>query len=88
MSNSLQTASLLSVRFILPNLIDADSHLRIGLYLNPLSRVNAPPIESSIHQVTKEASLLYCLPDNPFFRNPDAVTPITHAVQEATYACK
>ena len=32
----------------------------------------------------KEASLLYCLPDNPFFLNPDNSN---HAVQEATYAC-
>ncbi|KAF8754975.1 NAD-specific glutamate dehydrogenase [Rhizoctonia solani] len=40
----------------------------ISLYLNPLPSSNAPPIEHSIHQVIKEASLLYCLPDNPFFR--------------------
>lgn len=44
----------------------------------------APPIESSIFQVMKEASLLYCLPDNPFFLNPENSD---HAVQEATYAC-
>jgi hypothetical protein len=31
----------------------------------------------------KEVSLLYCLPDNPFFLN----TPGGHAVQEATYSC-
>jgi glutamate dehydrogenase len=42
------------------------------------------PIEHSIFQVMKEASLLYCLPDNPFFR--DSVNS-GHAVQEATYAC-
>ncbi|KAK7464787.1 NAD-dependent glutamate dehydrogenase [Stygiomarasmius scandens] len=57
----------------------------ISLYLNPLPGTNAPPIEHSIFQVMKEASLLYCLPDNPFFL-PKA--PGTHAVQEATYACK
>ncbi|KAJ6602253.1 NAD-specific glutamate dehydrogenase [Mycena sp. CBHHK59/15] len=37
----------------------------------------------AIHQVVKEASLLFCLPDNPFFL-PRA--PGSHAVQEATYA--
>ncbi|THU97587.1 NADH-dependent glutamate dehydrogenase [Dendrothele bispora CBS 962.96] len=55
----------------------------ISLYLNPLPGTNAPPIEHSIFQVMKEASLLFCLPDNPFFL-PKA--PGTHAVQEATYA--
>ncbi|KIY69289.1 NADH-dependent glutamate dehydrogenase [Cylindrobasidium torrendii FP15055 ss-10] len=55
----------------------------ISLYLNPLPTGNAPPIEHSIFQVMKEASLLYCLPDNPFFQ-PQA--PGSHAVQEATYA--
>jgi hypothetical protein len=55
----------------------------ISLYLNPLPNVkDAPPIENSIHQVMKEASLLYCLPDNPFFAPGNG-----HAVQEATYAC-
>jgi glutamate dehydrogenase len=44
----------------------------------------AAPIEHSIFQVMKEASLLYCLPDNPFFL--DSVNS-GHAVQEATYAC-
>lgn len=33
----------------------------------------------------KEASLLYCLPENPFFL-PKALG--SHAVQEATYACE
>ena len=55
----------------------------ISLYLNPLPNVkDAPPIENSIHQVMKEASLLFCLPDNPFFAPGNG-----HAVQEATYAC-
>ena len=44
----------------------------------------AAPIEGSIFQVMKEASLLYCLPDNPFFLDPENSN---HAVQEATYAC-
>ncbi|KAE9390242.1 NAD(P)-binding protein [Gymnopus androsaceus JB14] len=39
----------------------------ISLYLNPVPNSNAPPIEHSIFQVMKEASLLYCLPENPFF---------------------
>ncbi|KAG6830675.1 hypothetical protein H0H87_007406 [Tephrocybe sp. NHM501043] len=55
----------------------------ISLYLNPLPGANAPPIENSIFQVMKEASLLFCLPDNPFFL-PRALG--SHAVQEATYA--
>ncbi len=58
----------------------------IGLYLNPLPGVNAPPIEHSIYQVMKEAFLLYCLPDNPFFYASGAASG-THALQEATYAC-
>ncbi|KAJ7600284.1 NAD-specific glutamate dehydrogenase [Mycena floridula] len=56
----------------------------ISLYLNPLPNSNAPPIEHSIFQVMKEASLLYCLPDNPFFIAPGSEG--SHAVQEATYA--
>jgi glutamate dehydrogenase len=59
----------------------------ISLYLRPLPNSSAPPIENSIHQIMKEASLIYCLPDNPFFARPDA-GGAGHAVQEATYACK
>ncbi|KAF6741457.1 NAD-specific glutamate dehydrogenase [Ephemerocybe angulata] len=55
----------------------------ISLYLNPLPNTNAPPIEHSVWQIKKEASLLFCLPDNPFFL---AKSPDSHAVQEATYA--
>ncbi|KAI0792961.1 NAD-specific glutamate dehydrogenase [Irpex lacteus] len=57
----------------------------ISLYLNPLPGARAPPIEDSIFQIMKEASLLYCLPDNPFFYATDA-SVASHAVQEATYA--
>ncbi|CAO1613764.1 unnamed protein product [Jaminaea pallidilutea] len=57
----------------------------VSLYLNPLPGSRAPPIEHSIHQVTKEASLVYCLPDNPFFK-PGATDASEHAVQEAAYA--
>jgi glutamate dehydrogenase len=56
----------------------------ISLYLNPLPNSVAPPIESSIFQVMKEASLLFCLPDNPYFLPK---SPGSNAVQEATYAC-
>ncbi|OAX40431.1 NAD-specific glutamate dehydrogenase [Rhizopogon vinicolor AM-OR11-026] len=55
----------------------------ISLYLNPMPESTAAPIEHSILQVMKEASLLYCLPDNPFFL--DSVNS-GHAVQEASYA--
>ena len=54
----------------------------ISMYLNPVPNTRAPPIEHSIHQVVREASLLYCLPNNPFFSAVDDL----HAVQEATYA--
>ncbi|THH30597.1 hypothetical protein EUX98_g3609 [Antrodiella citrinella] len=57
----------------------------VSIYLNPLPNSNAPPIEHSIFQVMKEASLLYCLPDNPFFY-PGASPSEGHAVQEAVYA--
>lgn len=57
----------------------------ISLYLGPLPNSTAPPIEHSIFQVMREASLLFCLPDNPFFL-PKSLG--SHAVQEAVYACK
>ncbi|KAI0031181.1 NADH-dependent glutamate dehydrogenase [Vararia minispora EC-137] len=53
----------------------------VSLYLNPIPNSSAPPIEHSIFQVMKEVSLLYCLPDNPFFSPASA-----HAVQDAAYA--
>jgi glutamate dehydrogenase len=37
----------------------------MSLYLNPVGNPRSPPIEHSIHQVIKEASLLYCLPTTP-----------------------
>lgn len=37
----------------------------MSLYLNPMDNPKSPPIESSILQVIKEASLLYCLPTTP-----------------------
>ncbi|CEH15411.1 nad-specific glutamate dehydrogenase [Ceraceosorus bombacis] len=54
----------------------------ITIYLNPLPASKSPPIELSIYQVIKEASLIYVLPDNPFFAPGSA----DHAVQEAAYA--
>ncbi|CAD6569984.1 MAG: NAD-dependent glutamate dehydrogenase [Tremellales sp. Tagirdzhanova-0007] len=57
----------------------------ISMYLNPVPNTRAPPIEHSIHQVVREASLLYCLPDNPFFTVSND-NESSHAVQEATYA--
>ncbi|RIA91793.1 Glutamate/Leucine/Phenylalanine/Valine dehydrogenase-domain-containing protein [Glomus cerebriforme] len=38
----------------------------MSLYLNPLPNSKSSPIEHSIHQVIKEASLIYCLPTTPF----------------------
>ncbi|KAL1664697.1 Glutamate/Leucine/Phenylalanine/Valine dehydrogenase-domain-containing protein [Schizophyllum commune] len=64
----------------------------ISIYLNPLpldqleGNKRPPPIEHSIFQVMKEASLLYCLPDNPFFGVTESEDGPGHAVQEATYA--
>jgi glutamate dehydrogenase len=61
----------------------------ISVYLNPLPASRYPPIEHSIHQVIKEASLIYVLPDNPFFATSGLEGEQAdngHAVQEATYA--
>lgn len=42
----------------------------MSIYLRPLavaaSTARFPPIEASIHQIMKEASLLYCIPQNKF----------------------
>jgi glutamate dehydrogenase len=54
----------------------------ISLYLNQLPTSRAPPIEHSIYQVIKEASLIYCLPTTPlqsFFQTGQL------SVQEAIY---
>ncbi|CEI97888.1 Putative Glutamate dehydrogenase [Rhizopus microsporus] len=37
----------------------------IGLYLHPIPNSKSAPIEHTIYQVMKEASLLYCLPKTP-----------------------
>nr|KAJ3412067.1 NAD-dependent glutamate dehydrogenase [Polyrhizophydium stewartii] len=52
------------------------------LYLNQIPGSTAPPIENSIFQVIKEASLIYCLPTTPlqsFFQQGKL------SVQEAIY---
>ncbi|KAI9183335.1 NAD-dependent glutamate dehydrogenase [Blastocladiella emersonii ATCC 22665] len=54
----------------------------MSLYLNPIPNSKAPPIEHSIYQVIKEASLIYCLPTTPlqsFFQTGKL------SVQEAIY---
>ena len=38
----------------------------MSLYLKPAGNVKAPPIEHSIQQIVREASLIYCLPNTPF----------------------
>jgi len=48
----------------------------ISIYLNQVPGVTSskfPPIEQSIHQIVSEASLIYALPENPFFK-PGRVT--------------
>ncbi|EPZ36174.1 Glutamate/phenylalanine/leucine/valine dehydrogenase domain-containing protein [Rozella allomycis CSF55] len=52
------------------------------LYLNPMPGTRAPPIEHSIVQIVKEASLIHCLPTTPlqdFFRSHQL------SVQEMVY---
>ncbi|OZJ03908.1 hypothetical protein BZG36_03289 [Bifiguratus adelaidae] len=54
----------------------------MALYLNTLPGAKSPPIEHTIHQVMKEASLIHCLPVTPlqsFFQRS------TMSVQEAIY---
>ncbi|KAJ3365780.1 NAD-dependent glutamate dehydrogenase [Allomyces javanicus] len=54
----------------------------MSLYLNPIPNSKAPPIESSIFQIMKEASLIFCLPTTPlqtFFQTGKL------SVQEAIY---
>ena len=50
----------------------------MSFYLHPL---RGPPIESSIFQIAREASLIYCLPNNQFFNTTTGL-----AAQEASYA--
>lgn len=59
----------------------------MSIYLRPATHESGdgyfPPMEESIHQITKEISLLYCLPQNKFatiFANGEL------SLQEAVYA--
>lgn len=56
----------------------------ISIYLSPLPPSMAPPIDVSIYQVLEEVSLIYALPNNPFF--DVSAGPRRLGVQEATYA--
>jgi glutamate dehydrogenase len=47
----------------------SNGYTAMSLYLQPLAGDEAnkhPPIEASIHQIIKEISLLYCIPQNQF----------------------
>ncbi|KAM3438770.1 hypothetical protein MY4824_003072 [Beauveria thailandica] len=57
----------------------------MSIYLRPASTDGGyfPPMEESIHQITKEISLLYCLPQNKF-HNLFATGALS--LQEAVYA--
>lgn len=57
----------------------------MSIYLRPASTTEGyfPPMEESIHQITKEISLLYCLPQNKF-HNLFATGELS--LQEAVYA--
>lgn len=55
----------------------------MSVYLKPAGNVNAPPIEHSIQQIMREASLIYCLPNTPF---RDFFRTKKLSVQETTYA--
>lgn len=56
----------------------------VSLYLCPLDSVSGSILEQVIYSITKEASLLYCLPDNPFFLKDGPKAG--HGVLEASYA--
>ncbi|KAL3955972.1 hypothetical protein ACCO45_008818 [Purpureocillium lilacinum] len=57
----------------------------MSIYLRPATHLDGyfPPLDESIHQITKEISLLYCLPQNKF-HNLFAVGDLS--LQEAVYA--
>lgn len=57
----------------------------MSIYLKPATHTDGffPPLDESIHQITKEISLLYCLPQNKF-HNLFAVGSLS--LQEAVYA--
>ncbi|KAN0076061.1 Glutamate/Leucine/Phenylalanine/Valine dehydrogenase domain containing protein [Elaphomyces granulatus] len=59
----------------------------ISLYLRPLAKIEisqkSPPIEAAIHQIMKEVSLLYCIPQNKF---QDHFARGRLSLQESIYA--
>jgi glutamate dehydrogenase len=57
----------------------------MSIYLRPAMNLDGyfPPLDESIHQITKEISLLYCLPQNKF-HNLFATGELS--LQEAVYA--
>lgn len=57
----------------------------MSIYLRPAANIDGkhPPLEQSIHQITKEISLLYCLPQNKF-HNMFAAGELS--LQETIYA--
>ena len=57
----------------------------MSIYLRPASNLEGkfPPLEESIHQITKEISLLYCLPQNKFH---DMFATGQLSLQESVYA--
>lgn len=57
----------------------------MSVYLRPAMNLNGyfPPLEESIDQITKEISLLYCLPQNKFH---NLFTSGTLSLQESVYA--
>lgn len=56
----------------------------MSIYLNPLPPTDTPSVDMSILRVLEEVSLIYALPDNPFFTANGSGKSLT--VQEATYA--
>ncbi|KFA64546.1 hypothetical protein S40285_04559 [Stachybotrys chlorohalonatus IBT 40285] len=57
----------------------------MSIYLRPATNLEGPipPLEESIHQITKEISLLYCLPQNKFH---NLFTSGELSLQESVYA--
>ncbi|KAK3333619.1 NAD-specific glutamate dehydrogenase [Cercophora scortea] len=57
----------------------------MSIYLRPTANPDAkhPPIDQSIHQITKEISLLYCIPQNKLH---NLFTSGELSLQETTYA--
>ena len=64
----------------------SNGYTAMSLYLRPVAGpegVKYPPIEASIHQIIKEISLLYCIPQNRFQAH---FATATLSLQETIYA--